>query len=427
MLRSPSDWYEGMEPLRKEAAVIKVANRVIDSYRPEDYIFTHNTILASVDVEGRVSGAERDHLITASTQRFINDNFDAWERGVVLNDWKTFIGAYNYLEHVQIPSESKGTIIDAAVRNLEDSLYVDILVATNKKHSSLCAKIASGEMNAMSMGCICSHTYCSKCGNRAVDETDLCLDVRYYKGSKFYGPDGKPRIISELCGDKDSPGSVQFIEASWVANPAFRGAVTRNIVAVSDFDQKMKRSKAFAMQFEPRTSGRSVCAYETAIDDTLPEEVYFRDRMDRSEEDSVTLVDRAWAEDDDLSEQFSLTEEPETGIAPFKLPEDNVFGSKESFDSHMSVFREAGFQGLVDSHATGGNLIRTAKVIARRDHGVAIPEPFLKAVASSPKISSCNSSREYLEGVSEVLGRKFASKAEVNLIIHLARLFERGT
>jgi hypothetical protein len=37
-----------------------------------------------------------------------------------------------------------------------------------------------------------------------------------------------------LCGHKSDPGSVKFIEASWVANPAFTGAVLRNILSAED-------------------------------------------------------------------------------------------------------------------------------------------------------------------------------------------------
>ena len=43
---------------------------------------------------------------------------------------------------------------------------------------------------------------------------------------------GTPRRIAELCGHKSLPnGGVKFVEASWVATPAFPGAVKRNIVS----------------------------------------------------------------------------------------------------------------------------------------------------------------------------------------------------
>jgi len=43
--------------------------------------------------------------------------------------------------------------------------------------------------------------------------------------------DGVPRMVAELCGHKSLPnGGVKFVEASWVAVPAFPGAVRRNTV-----------------------------------------------------------------------------------------------------------------------------------------------------------------------------------------------------
>jgi hypothetical protein len=129
---------------------------------------------------------------------------------------------------VQIPELSKGKIIDAVARNLEDTVYIDILVATDRVHTELIQDILSKKINAMSMGCTIQYSICSKCGNKAHDETELCDHIRYAKQTSFY--DGEQRIIAELCGHYTDPDSVRFIEASWVAQPAFEGAVARNIL-----------------------------------------------------------------------------------------------------------------------------------------------------------------------------------------------------
>jgi hypothetical protein len=50
------------------------------------------------------------------------------------------------------------------------------------------------------------------------------------KGNSFIDGLGKVRKIAELCGHHTDPQSVKFIEASWVANPAFTGAVLRDIL-----------------------------------------------------------------------------------------------------------------------------------------------------------------------------------------------------
>lgn len=158
-------------------------------------------------------------------------NCDAWERKLLLATYKTFVGGYNFIEHIQIPEQSRGRILDAVPRDIGDSVYVDILVATERKHRPLIAAIESQQLNTLSMGCTVAHTTCSKCGNVAEDETQMCKHIKYMKGNTFIDGLGKVRKIAELCGHFSDPKSVKFIEASWVANPAFKGAVVRNILS----------------------------------------------------------------------------------------------------------------------------------------------------------------------------------------------------
>jgi len=221
---------------------------VLQEFTPKDFLLTHCTIIASVDVEpggqpiGKhmVDGFEvnrkyADYLITPSTTKYVNNNFDAWEKKLLLACFRTFVGGENYVEHIQIPELSKGKIIDAAARDIGDSIYVDILVATNRKHAPLISAITGGQLQTLSMGCQVEFTTCTKCGNVAYDETQLCPHIRYYKGNKFVDEAGVERKIAELCGHiTEEPGSVKFIEASWVANPAFPGAVMRNILNPAD-------------------------------------------------------------------------------------------------------------------------------------------------------------------------------------------------
>lgn len=422
LVRSPYDWFQFQEEQRQNAVNVKTASSKIAEYSPEDYVFTHNTILASVDVD-----AEKDWLIKPASQKYINDNFDSWSRGVVLNDWKTFIGAQNYLEHVQIPSQSKGTVVDAALRDVGESLYVDILVATSRKHAGLVRKIESGVLNAMSMGCVCAFTICSACGNRAVDETELCTHIAHYKGSQFYGEDGHKRIVAELCGHESEPGSVEWIEASWVANPAFRGAVTRNILGVGDIESVYNSPKVYAVAKDfNKPKGRDKVAYETTIDDTLPEDVYFRDRVKPGEEDGVALVDRAWKMDDELSGQFSLDEEPAPDSPPFKLLEENIFHSSQNLEAHLGIYEESGFKGLSKAGATGKNMLRMARYLAAEDHGFDIPEPYLRAVHLAGGISQSGSEKVFISRVSSILDRKISSERERSDIIRLGRLYDLG-
>jgi len=217
----------------------------------DDYLVTHCTIVASVDVDAvpgvrlgnvkigsaTVNRKWDDYYIKPQCSQFVNNNGDAWSRSVLRMAYPTFIGGHNFQEHVQIEEQSKGRIIDAVARDIGDSLYVDILVATSRKHAALVQDIQSGKMATLSMGCTTDFTVCTKCGHYAVDETQLCEHVRYAKLNTFMDEAGQKRVIAELCGHQtydenpDAPGGVRFIEASWVAVPAFAGAVMRNILA----------------------------------------------------------------------------------------------------------------------------------------------------------------------------------------------------
>lgn len=202
----------------------------IKAFSPKEYLFSHCTIIASVDVED-----DCQHHIKLGSEKYINQNYDSWTRGVIKNSYRSFVGAPNYVEHVQVPELSKGTIVDAVLRDIKgETLYCDILVATHRKHAELVDRIKKGSMKAMSMGCIAAFTYCTKCGNKAHNEQELCDHVKFQKGSKFIDKQGNFRTIAELCGHESDPSSVKFIEASWVEVPAFTGAVLRNVVSLDD-------------------------------------------------------------------------------------------------------------------------------------------------------------------------------------------------
>jgi hypothetical protein len=163
-------------------------------------------------------------------------------------------------EHVQIPELSKGKIIDVAIREIPftkdqegkdlTTIYVDILIATNRKHKDIVDKISSGEYSALSMGCLIQYSICSQCGRKIEDETQACKHIRYFKHNNFYDKNGIKRVVAEICGHKDDPESCKFIDASWVRKPAFEGAVLRNILnmgdaASQDVGEKLQKAVAF--------------------------------------------------------------------------------------------------------------------------------------------------------------------------------------
>jgi hypothetical protein len=174
----------------------------------------------------------RVHQVTSNTSLPYKGkvyNFEVEEDHSYVVDYG--IAVHN-CEHVQIEEQSKGRIIDAVARDIGPSVYVDILIATNRKHASLVQDIEQGRMSTLSMGCSVTETQCTKCGHVAADETQMCEHIKYSKGNYEFGPDGQRYRIAELCGHEslDPTGGVHFIEASWVAVPAFQGAVMRNIL-----------------------------------------------------------------------------------------------------------------------------------------------------------------------------------------------------
>ena len=242
-----------------------------EQFDPNKYLLTHATIVCSVDVQtsndpniklGKVldpnTGKQinrkfADFRIEPACDKFINNNHDAWSQPVLMKSFRTFIAGHNFVEHVQKEEESKGRIIDAVARNIGESVYIDILIATNRRHAALVQDIESGKMSTLSMGCSVTETTCTKCGNVAADETEMCQHIRYEKGNKFFDSRGGQHRIAELCGHEsiDPNAGVQFIEASWVATPAFGGAVMRNILTPTGMSPEMLLQAAKVLNEPP--------------------------------------------------------------------------------------------------------------------------------------------------------------------------------
>lgn len=199
------------------------------------YLLSHCTILASVACEAE----PYDYLIRTATAANVNNNDDCWERSVVKLSYKSFVGAFNFVEHFQNSKYAKGHCLDSILRNIhltqdprDDIYYVDILVATDLKHEKLASDIKSGKVKYLSMGCVTDLVICSFCGQHVTDSSTYCHHLQFNKGAFLPDDDGIPRRVAELCGHKSLPGGgVKFVEASWVQTPAFPGAVKRSIVA----------------------------------------------------------------------------------------------------------------------------------------------------------------------------------------------------
>jgi hypothetical protein len=199
------------------------------------FILSHCTIMASVACEAE----PYDYLIKDVSSLFVNSNWDAWENDVLRKSYRSFIGGFNFVEHLQNSKENKGHILDAVLRKVYITpevfiYYVDILVATDLAHEELVSDIRSGKTRFLSMGCVTDLITCSFCGARVTDSDNFCMHLYTAKGTYLADEDGIPRIVAELCGHKTLPnGGVKFVEASWVGTPAFLGAAKRNIISDS--------------------------------------------------------------------------------------------------------------------------------------------------------------------------------------------------
>lgn len=194
---------------RMDRNLVEQAEKILKAgFDPKAYLLTHATIVASVDtvpvknarlgatIEGgkRIVRKTANYRIKADCDKYINNNLDSWARDVLLKSYKTFIGAHSFVEHVQIEDLSKGRIIDAVARDVGDSVYVDILVANDRKHTDLIEQIESGQLSTLSMGCSIDGSTCTKCGHWAADETEFCFPP----GTRVLKSDGKYTPIEEI-------------------------------------------------------------------------------------------------------------------------------------------------------------------------------------------------------------------------------------
>lgn len=148
------------------------------------YVLQMITDVSPVEYTGKVHNfeTEEDHSYVAGG--FAVHNSDAWSRGVLAKAYSTFIGGHNFVEHVQVEELSKGRLIDAVSRDVGDSLYVDLLIATDLKHEALIKDIRSGAMSTLSMGCFLPGTQVSLSDGRriAIEEVQPGDFVLTHKG-----------------------------------------------------------------------------------------------------------------------------------------------------------------------------------------------------------------------------------------------------
>jgi len=206
--------------------------REIISAVDDDCIYLHGTILASVDLE-----PDHEYYIKPECENYINDNGDAFPRQEVLDRYQTFkTHARTYAEHKQGPEHAKGRCIDVVVRNMGDTVLVDVLFTVDKEHKELIRNIKKQIVTHLSMGCQTEFTKCSMCGHIAHNEEEYCDHVKNSKRQRIADANGKMRKVAELCYNNT------WIDVSLVMNPAFGGAAIRKILSKDDVGKQVLAS-----------------------------------------------------------------------------------------------------------------------------------------------------------------------------------------
>jgi len=188
-----------------------------------DAIYAHLTAMATVDLE------DNGYHIKPHSSKYINSNGDAWERALVIRTVGTFFDAYNYKEHLQIPSFSKGRVVDYMLKDVGDAIYIDLLVEVTDPQ--MIQSIILGEYSKCSIGCSYAFVVCSKCGEKFSPTDPRCSHLLMQLKQTFIDENGIERIIAEVLTDLF--GETVFYELSWVRNPAFAPAVLHSILRPS--------------------------------------------------------------------------------------------------------------------------------------------------------------------------------------------------
>ena len=456
------DW----DRVRVASGVVRAGKNLVDQaskilkaeFDPSKYLLTHATIVASVDTEEvpraklgattengkKIVRKTTSFRIKSGCDQFINNNLDSWARPVLLKSYKTFVGAHSFVEHVQIENLSKGRIIDAVARDVGDSVYVDILVANDRKHEDLCKRIESGELSTLSMGCSIDGSTCTKCGHWAADETEFCDHVRFEKGNTFYDDKGQKYRVAELCGDEslEPTGGVTFVEASWVEVPAFTGAVARNVVSLDTESEPKKKKVAEKLKrvFEapaPRATGAMQRAARLAEITEKVADVFDSDEPPAEEEAPAgpppaasgasplsgieTELKKFVLENlkEQLKTELSKSKIEEQVIPPSDAPNDTII--KQAARVHMAGMKKAYRASLREILATSASDTELMNRVAtlNQEIGILVPVSLYRA---SLKVGARNSYRDlpcFLKAAGRALGREPSNK-EAQTMIRLA-------
>jgi hypothetical protein len=276
--------------------------------------------------------------------------------------------------------------------------------------------------------CSVEETICTKCGNVAVDEVDLCPCIKYEKLNKFIDATGQQRVVAELCGhpEIEDHAGVHFIEASWVATPAFEGAVLRNILNIDHMDAAHRRQIQAALNtLPPQWDG----AHRVKA-------AAFRAGFDFGEEESEATNEPAKVEapsnplDDAAKEVEDEVRERAVQKIKDQLQKDDVADALNPTESTMapndSVIKE-GYTGAVNA------LMRTASsdvdfvdrlASVNRAFNVTVSRDIYRAAVKVGSTNTYPSMSHFLKACHHAVGRG-VSPAEIRVMVRIGNLLSR--
>lgn len=348
--------------------------------------------------------------------------------------------AVHNCEHVQIEDLSKGRIVDAVARDIGESVYVDILIATDKQHRDLVAAILADRMSTLSMGCSIDESTCTRCGHVAADETQMCRHIKYEKGNHFFDRSGVRRKIAELCGHHsvDPHGGVQFIEASWVETPAFTGAVLRNVIDPEDATPEITKKAEEVLATPPkewakdkqlkaaqqlRTGQFDLGDKEDGDDGGEEESKPEKTPLDDLEEDiqrHILVRVKKKLKDQMVSESDKAKLSPENS----SLGLNNTIIKEAIFNERRASYRAA-MNALVKTATSDVALIdRIAQY--NQEVGVRIPIEIYRAVVAAGPTDRRETIKDYLRRCKVAAKREF-TLPECRTLIRLGKLLEART
>ena len=220
-----------------------------DKYDARTHLMVHCTIVASCNVEND------GHTITPNSSKYVNENANAWQNQVLLETYRTFVGAANYREHVQVPALRKGDVADTVLREVNDGrekvYYCDVLVATERKHGDLIDDIESGDLNTLSMGTLANKTQCSRCGKVITDNAENCIHMNQQLLHPYVDSNGARRIVAELCVAPDT--LIRMGDGTWNQ--------IMNVVVGDEVVTHTGKRREVVRKYERRYRGR-ICKIE---------------------------------------------------------------------------------------------------------------------------------------------------------------------